>query len=224
MTRLITKLNLVISQAAGYTFDQVEPFLRSLKQTGFDGSVVFFILESDKILRQRLERSGIVVVVYRNDYPFFVDRTYHNLLALPSDRRSWPPVSLRFLLYEVWLIAHGIDYDWILHSDVRDVIFQRDPFEDSCKKNGMHIFLESQHVTFGTERSNAVWVEACFGKSALLCISSRRIACAGVMLGSSLAWLMFLRAFNSILIDCGYSIPGADQGVLNGLLYLEPKT
>jgi hypothetical protein len=215
--------NLIVTQAAGYTFGQVEPFLRSLKQTGFNGSVVFFILESDRELRQRLERSGITVVAYRNDYPYFVESQYLSLLTLPNDGRALYPGALRFFLYEAWIHAHRSQYQRILHSDVRDVIFQRDPFEEPWPA-GIHAFLENRRLTIGTEPSNATWIKFCFGELALQRVAGKPIACAGVILGESAAWIAFLAIFNSTMMNHGNSSVGIDQGIFNGLLYLDPAT
>jgi hypothetical protein len=214
--------NLIVTQAAGYTFGQVQPFLRSLKQTGFNGSVVFFVLESDRELRQRLERSGVTVVAYRNDYPYFVESQYHNYLTLANDGRAWPPASLRFFLYEAWLLAQGRLYERVLHTDVRDVIFQRDPFQVTWP-SGMHAFLENRRLTIGNEPSNTIWIKACFGELALQQVASKPIACSGVILGQSAAWLAFLDVFNRTMIRCDNPTVGLDQGIFNGLLYLDSE-
>lgn len=215
--------NLIVTQAAGYTFDQVQPFLRSLKQTGFNGSVVFFVLESDRELRQRLERSGVTVVAYRNDYPYFVESQYHNYLTAPNDGRTWHPATLRFFLYEAWILAHRSQYQRILHADVRDVIFQRNPFEEPWP-SGIHAFLENRRLTVGTEPSNATWIKFCFGELALQRVASKPIACSGVILGESDDWIAFLAIFNGTMINHGNSSVGIDQGIFNGLLYLDPAT
>lgn len=159
--------------------------------------MVFFVLESDRILQHHLQRHGAQVVVYRNAYPYFVNKLYQDSLVITNDGRNWHPATLRFFLYEAWLIAHDGQYRRILHSDVRDVVFQRDPFSEPWSA-GIHAFLENPRLTIGNEPYNAAWIEACFGRSVLEKCADKPIACCGVILAEREDWRAFSRVYNDM--------------------------
>ena len=216
----MTKHDLVIGQAAGYSYRQVEPFLRTLRRSGFAGDIAWFVLESDHQLRQQLEHHGVIVVPYENQYPYFVDHSHYVDLPIEDDGRNWHPATLRFFLYEAWLNRHGSHYKRVLHADTRDVIFQCNPFSEPWP-TGVHIFQEHPRLCIGNEPSNRAWIQACFGNDVLQQIASKPIACSGVILGSNPQWQRFLKDYNSIMNSSSFTGNSVDQATLNRLVNLK---
>lgn len=214
----MSKQDLVIGQAAGYNYRQVEPFLRTLKRSGFAGDVAWFVLDSDHQLRQQLEHHGVIVVPYENQYPYFVDHSHFDDLPIEDDGRQWQPVALRYFLYEAWLNRHGSKYKRVLHADTRDVIFQSNPFSEPWP-SGVHIFQEHPRLCIGNEPSNRAWIQACFGEDMLQEIAPNTIACAGVILGTNPDWQRFLKQYNSIMNGSGLAGFGVDQASLNIIIH-----
>lgn len=112
-------------------------------------------------------------------------------------------------------------YDNILLSDVRDVIFQDNPFKLS-QNSSLLCVLEHKKYCLGSEPGNAKWIREAFGDEELSKISHCRISCSGTTLGSYQGILNYLAEMITCLAKVNYKIAGYDgfdQGVHNYLLW-----
>lgn len=213
---------LVLGTAIGYTKSQVAPFLRSLRASGYAGSVVLLVDRRD--------------VVHFRDDPLFADVTFIGVTSWPPQRypalqksraqrwiwrplqaalwatmrlAAWlplrerwrwrlqiplggllyTPTESRFLRYYD-LVASG-HYSRILLSDVRDVIFQTDPFE-KLPVSGLAISLEVPDYTIGTERWNQSRVLLIYGEATLRQVAGHPVSCSGVTAGDAASMRQYL--------------------------------
>jgi hypothetical protein len=90
----------------------------------------------------------------------------------PSFLRRYHPSSIRWVLMSRYLDSKGDLYDSVVTADVRDTIFQSDPFS-MVEGDGLHVFLESN--TIGSCGWNKGWVQDCFG-SRVSCQRKKRIS------------------------------------------------
>lgn len=225
------KANLVLGAIRGYTFEQIRPFVVSLKRTAFDGDVVLLWNNVSSETLDALEDHGVELVHF----------SYRGSGALNSWSRFWPVISKivrpisgsalarnilkailplqtsRFFHYHDYLLAHKADYNNVLITDVRDVMFQADPFVN-CH-DGLLAFEEGEQTLIADEKMfNAKWIEQLFGKGALEKIGSHPVLCSGTVMGSVEAMINYLVQFESLLTrarDVGMG--GSDQGVHNYL-------
>jgi hypothetical protein len=127
----------------------------------------------------------------------------------------------RYFYYLSFLRAHAAEFDRAMLTDVRDVIFQRDPF-DWRSPAPLQFFLEHRAVTIGTQSGNALWVRNAYGEAELARIGHQRVSCSGITFGTTGGMLGYLAAMTDELVRATPRIAGFDgydQGVHNHLVW-----
>jgi hypothetical protein len=194
---------LILGLAAGYHYGDVRPFLASLDRAAYAGDLVLFVSETTRNL-ERLRAHGAAL--------------------LPMDRRPGledvPCNALRYFLYLEYLRTCGVVYDRILISDVRDVVFQRDPFAFPWP-DGVCCTLEDPSATVGACPFNARWVREHLGAAALAAIADRPVSCSGTTVADHPSMLAYLERMTKLLLppSTGECMAGYDQGVHNHLVH-----
>ncbi len=215
--------NLILGIATGYTARSIEPFVVSLRRSGFRGRCRIFVSPSDADARALLEKHGIEVGLATSTYArlWRVSRQLHlghratrglesallraleplsRSTAAPARRlyRGLAPIhatGFRYLLYLEHLLDPGFPrVDRVFLADTRDVIFQRDPFDTTPSGHGITMFLEERSMTIGACLANSGWVRQCYGESGLAAIADRPIFCSGAMLGDRDVMVTYLDA------------------------------
>ena len=169
---------------AEYNIAEVELriFLASLRGSGSQASVVLFSGRVQAHTHQLAERFGATLVPY-------------DFEAL---NRTYGPVGVhRFHLYRRFLAERRGQYDFVLHTDVRDVLFQDNPFERIEAHGGGVFFLESNHLLIGTSPTNRGWMtENCtvYWREKMLERTGHRLrCCSGNMFGTADAVYWYAR-------------------------------
>lgn len=248
-----SRKHLVLGAAIGYTAEQIEPFLTSLRQTSYDGDVALLVdprlagrfaampLFRDVILLRAAQwipfRRGWVrgdgVFTTRRWWPIhtllWIWMRALNFLPVPAALRLrlqampacllFPPSVSRYFHYHAFVRSSG--HERVLISDVRDVLFQDDPFA-SLPRAGLAVGLETPRLALGAEPWNAKWLREAYGEDTLRRLADRPIACSGVTYGDRASMQAYLKAmlleFTHLGSDaCATS--AIDQGVHNYLLW-----
>ena len=203
---------------------EVEPFFRTLKQSGYQGDTVMFCnsLEGDTL--HQLGNYGVVVVPYSEEFPYLSesDNTVFSKNQSIKHLGFW---CLRMYLYYIFLTKNKYLYNSILLSDVRDVVFQGDPFD--FKIQGLEAFTERDDITLLKNTSNYEFLISALGKEIAAEIASKPIACAGTIFGTVSAILSFLELFlNIVTTQCNDISQVTDQSVYNYIVHkgLIPET
>lgn len=226
-----TKKNLIVGTITGYKFHVIEPFLTSLKRTGYDGDIAFFHARIGARTRARLVHAGVILVPFEEKFPY-LDQCFARHIRWPVGKRlrTLSLFSLRHLLAYCFLSEVADKYENVMLSDIRDVIFQKDPFDFSIGSK-LCCFGEKEGAKLGEDAFNAQWIEGAFDKSALEKLSDRQIMCAGVTIGPLPAVIDYLDKMIDLILHAPgklWELPflgGIDQGVHNYLIYnlLQPK-
>jgi hypothetical protein len=140
-------------------------------------------------------------------------------LQSPLARFLLSPNESRYFLYRRFVEAHR--HERILISDVRDVVFQDDPFRH-LPLAGLAVGLEAPRLTIGGEYWNARWLRRAYGEAALQRFADKPVSCSGVTYGDREAMLGYLRAMTGELAALqrgATSTSAIDQGVHNYLLW-----
>lgn len=230
--------DLILATSFGYTYEQLRPFLRSLKGTGFDGEIVLFIGNTSQSTQRQLRADGVQLV------PFFYPYKRAHKMRNPL-YRVWPWVrgffagtekpetlarlsapfhnisTLRYLLYHRFLKSRAGRYRAIFLTDLRDVCFQRNPFAEAQPKM-LRFYVEEPPFTVGACPNNSRWIREFFGEEALREIGSFPIICSGTTLGDYDSIVDYLERF-ILTFRRALSIMrvGADQGIHNFLARTE---
>jgi hypothetical protein len=200
---------LVLGAAIGFDVAQVRVFVESLRASGYGGDVMMLIRWPGLRVGRYLESRGADVRRVFQTRSF--SRSVH---------------AKRYAIYLDYLKARAGHYDQVMMSDVRDVVFQANPFAgiDSPK---CHFYLEAVARTIGADPTNARWVRGCFSAAEADALFPHRISCSGITIGGTAEITAYLERMVA-KID---AVPprvyrtighGYDQGIHNYLVYLDP--
>lgn len=191
--------NLIIATAAGYKFDQIELFLKTLNYF-FDGEL---LLLTDQKFRLPLynfkTRIGDISSDYfRHSVPFSLNS--------PNNRR---------LYFAKKFINDNTQYRKIFLTDIRDVIFQEDPFNALINEK-LQVAVED--VLIGDNEYNSSWIRALMGEDYFQIVKNKNVLCSGTILGERDVILKYLDFTTNLInekgvhLDTGENFFIIDQG------------
>lgn len=165
-------MNLVIGFST-YTWDHCGVFVRSLRESGYEDDLILIGNSPGK--------------EYEDKYRIRVE---------PSDKLS---NLSRFEIYR--RILQDGAWDRVFLTDVRDVVFQSDPFPMITR--GLHVAEED--LLIGEQRHNRDRTMETFGREVFESLKDKRIICAGTIYGGRESVIGYLDAFSSL------DVPGMDR-------------
>jgi hypothetical protein len=168
----------ILAAAKGYTPEQVNPWVESLKSTGFDGKVFILLYEEDIELAD-----------------YFKSHNFHVMIA--QERGETHMATQRFIDYaELLKSDYCKDIEIAIHTDIRDVIFQGNPADWVIENIGdKHIIATGEGVTYRHEDWNGDGIERQFGKHVYLELADKETYCSGIIAGRK---DMLIRLFETI--------------------------
>jgi hypothetical protein len=151
----------VIGYATGYGAAELEPFVRSLR-AHFDGAAALMVDDRPDVRRLLAE--------------------YDIEAAEPLPEGAWSPhaVMRRFAAYDAWLARRPWIRD-VLLTDVRDVVFQGDPFARPAR--GLEVYSEIDGSPLARHAFNMKHMRALFGPALTGQLSDRACICVGTLFG-----------------------------------------
>jgi hypothetical protein len=194
--------DLVLGYATGYGVAEIAPFVRSLREV-FDGEAALVVDPCPELGRFLSE---------------------HRIQAVSPDLSLTPwsphPVVERFAAYAAFLQGRT-DIRHVILTDVRDVVFQADPFLEPMVS--LEFFEENEGRSLRSHAFNLKHLRALAGEALAGSLEDRSCVCVGVVAGPRAAALRFCRA---LLMLC--AIPrsgvggafGADQAACNLIAHL----
>ena len=126
--------------------------------------------------------------------------------------------SLRYRIYLDYLERRPTHADRVLLCDVRDVIFQTDPFARP-PAGELEVVLEAAHVTIGADPFNGRWIQSLYGAKCLSRIADRTVSCSGTTLGTDTGIRRYLRLMCDSIARFRRPLGAHDQGIHNYLLW-----
>ena len=200
---------LVLGAAIGFDAAQVRVFVESLRACGYAGDVAMLIRWPGLRVARYLKSRGVDAIRVFQTRSF--TRSVH---------------ARRYAIYLDYLRARGGRYDQVMMSDVRDVVFQRNPF-DGIASPKCHFFLESASRTIGDDPTNSRWVRGCLAADEAEALARCRISCSGITIGGTAAIMAYLERMAArggamplrIYRSIGH---GYDQAIHNFLVHLDP--
>jgi hypothetical protein len=194
--------NLILGTAFGYGPNQIEVFVKSLRK--YSNSQVMLVVDS---LSEELTN-------FLTDYNI---STYLHPVDLTNIRVS-EIFNIRHKCYRNILEYNFLDVDRVFISDVRDVVFQGDPF-GHVTDTDLEFFLEPKQIK--DCEFNSKKIKKLYGNKFLSEIGDKEISCAGTTIGTREGILKYLdkmllelnrlRIQNDAFAD--------DQAVHNYLIY-----
>lgn len=191
----------VLGYATGYDAADIAPFVRSLRAV-FDGTVA-------------------LVVDARQDVAALLAQYAVTAIA-PDGSDEWVPhpVMQRFAVFDRLLRAWP-KVDGVLITDVRDVIFQADPFVPRPK--GLMAFQEYEAGVLADHAFNMKYIRALAGAGLAEAIGQKPCVCVGTVMGPRAEVQRLCRAILMLATTPRSSIGGAfgaDQAACNLAIHL----
>lgn len=200
--------NLIIGNASGYTWDHLKYWVNSIKKTGYDGDVVIVGTDMSGETVRKLTDQGIILNL-------FGKQTEDG--GVESLGSTIPPHVERFFYISSFL--RNNDYNHIVMTDTRDVVFQNNPFDWLVEILGEYDLVVADE---GMRYENEPWgnqnLYQAFGPHYYSLLKDHRISNVGVIAGrhtyvSSIVDLIFQ-------LSLGRPIPIVDQAVYNYIMSL----
>jgi hypothetical protein len=202
--------NLIIGAASNYTYEQLQCWVNSAqKNTDADIVIVGSNIKNDDL--QRLADKGVNFLLYgsRNENGEYVSE-------------GVPHVERFFFIWK-FLEENSSKYEYVLTTDTRDVIFQKDPFAFVHKTVGYDaklsrndILASSEGMLFKDEPWNHRNIHTALGSFFASMLEDELILNVGVIAGKiekvrDLLFFLFQMSVNR-------SVPIVDQAVYNMLI------
>ncbi len=194
------KKNLIIGLAANYNWAVLRNFVCSLRQTDYKDEVILFVSpDIDQPTRDSLARHSVKFIEVDSSSPY-LNGLPPDVYKDPTFLSKLPPSVYRILVFYNFLMEKGSDYNYILLTDVRDVVFQKDPFAFAiCNK--MCFFMESRSLLLKDSDWNALWIVATFGVKVLYDKGDNLISCIGTVIGPMPRMIAYLALLVKYLKD-----------------------
>jgi hypothetical protein len=125
--------------------------------------------------------------------------------ALPCKLNS--PHNRR-LFYSEKFISDNPHYNRILMSDIRDVIFQEDPFL-TIVNDKLQVAMED--VQIGENEFNNTWVKELMGEAYLENVKYKSVSCCGTIAGDRKGILYYLSYITEIIAEKGKMLDSGEK-------------
>lgn len=110
--------DLIIGGAANYTYDQIKFWINSIQRSGFTGDIVLAVTNMQIVDLEKIAEKGVQILAYGQKD---ADGNY-------TSNSGMPPHVERF--FYIWnFLSQSENYRYVITTDVRDVVFQRNPSE-----------------------------------------------------------------------------------------------
>ena len=193
---------LIMGAAYGYKTELLEPFMKSLRRH-FQGDCV--------IITHPLSPEELAFYEKYNVFTFELEQAIPN----PKDIQVG-----RYDIYKAVLEDNFSDTDQILICDVRDVMFQDDPFKGST---GVELEFFEEPCLFKKCTANWPWVGGIYGQDGMMIVENRNVICSGTTMGTRAGVVNYIDAMIAEIQrirDTGRPLyQGEDQPIHNYLIY-----
>ncbi len=137
--------------------------------------------------------------------------------------------SLRYGHYRQYLERQSQLPERVLICDIRDIVFQADPFADATEAPELEAFLEGRDSTdtIGKNHYNRNWINLLYGAAMVDKLKDKPVSCSGTTIGTGEGMLRYCRAMATELAKHNQPLGPCDQGMHNVLLHtgqLDPVT
>ena len=210
--------DIVIGCITGYSFDKIKPWVNSLDRSGFDGLKIVLCYNIDFDVAEELTKRGYTIFAFERDdenRKLVYNKENFNICL---DRFAHIPFFLNRL-------ENKDQYRYIIHTDVKDVVFQSNPstwLENNIGDKEINVGSES--LRYKDEPWGKQNIYLSFGPLIAERMQDNEIYNAGTISGK---FQSFLDLCTNIFLSSGgapANVPGGggpDQAALNVLLNLK---
>ncbi len=232
----------IITFGTGYGFEAVYPFLRSCERAVPEADVFLYVGKNLRALREPCARRfpRVHLLPFRQSFSArgiakvlrflpAVRPAYARLLSFLSRGRAtgwladrYATGFVHFMVKRFFMIRRllrRLPHDQVMITDLRDVLLQRDPFQDLGPKS---IRTGQEPLLVRESDINMIWMRETFPPEIVRTLEDRPVACAGVTVGSRAAMVQYVEELLLEVyryLDRIQALLGSDQAIHIRLFY-----
>lgn len=200
--------DLIIGCSTNYDWSKLKYWINSINKSGFDGDKVLILMNCDSDTVKKVTESGFGVIAFKKD-------ENENLVY----ESSMPVHTERFL--HIYNYLKDKDYRYVITTDVKDVVFQKNPIEylekECVSKN---LVFASESILYKDEPWGDQNLKETFGPYIYEQFKNNEIFNVGVLAGHGYAIRDLVL---NIFVAClNRPIPICDQSTFNFLISRNP--
>jgi hypothetical protein len=225
---------LILGLLSGLSLEKTKPFFLSLEKAGYRGDVCMVAGSLDAATQAFLRSRAYPVNFVPFQRPFlrplmarllgcgkiFMTRAQRRRFDAQLASSYGHLHCAPFGYYRAFLAECGATYDRVMIADVRDVLFQSDPFSVPLP-HPVNFLAEAAGLTIGACVSNASWIRRGFGRAVLRELADKPISCAGTVIGSRDGMLNYVETMQRIFCQKKKKRT-IHQATHNYILYKQP--
>jgi hypothetical protein len=202
--------DLIIGCASNYNWNQLKYWVNSINQSGFEGEKVLILMNADRETCQKVNEAGFKIIGFQQD-------AEGNLV-----HKSDIMVHVERFLHLYRLLSQT-NYRYVITTDVRDVVFQKNPIEWIEKSLGDRAMIfSSESIKYKDEPWGNQNLLETYGPFIHNVFKENEIFNVGVLAGRAeylrdLCLNIFVASTNSPISIC-------DQSTFNFLISQHPYT
>ena len=201
--------DLIVGCATNYDWSKLKYWVNSINASGFEGDKVLILMNCDKDTVQKVTDAGFSIIAFGQDGQG--NLTYQSQLMVHVER-----------FIHIYKLLKDNDYRFVITTDVKDVIFQKNPVE-WLKENLSQqedLVFSSESMKYKDEPWGRENLTQCYGQGIYEDFKNNTIFNVGVLAGygyamKDLVLQLFLNCINR-------PIPIVDQAVFNVMISRHP--
>lgn len=212
----ISRRDLILGVIDNLSFYDISRFLITLSQTDYAGHVCLFAGPGTSgRTASKIRSFGVEVIRYRRTFPFIDAPHPDNVGRLPAPIHLF---NFRHYLYYDYVLKHDGCFRNILITDVRDVVFQLDPFAFQVPQR-IHVAMESTDIPLQACACTSHWVRVGYGERMLRSLRGEELSCAGTTLAPASLMKTYLESMLNEISRLEDAFECADQAAHNVLIH-----
>jgi hypothetical protein len=201
--------DVIVGCSTNYDWAKLKYWINSINESGFEGDKVLILMNCDKETAQKVTDAGFSIIAFNQDKDG--NLTYQSQLMVHVER-----------FIHIYKLLKDNDYRYVITTDVRDVIFQKNPvkwLEENLSEQEDLVF-SSESMKYKDEPWGRENITQCYGQGIYEDFKNNTIFNVGVLAGRGhamrdLALQLFLNCINR-------PIPIVDQAVFNVMISRHP--
>jgi hypothetical protein len=200
--------DLIVGCSTNYDWSKLKYWVNSINQSGFEGDKVLILMNCDKDTVQKVTDAGFSVIAFNQDSNGNLN--YESQLMVHVER-----------FIHIHRVLKNNDYRYVITTDVKDVIFQKNPIKWLEESLGLDdLVFSSESIKYKDEPWGRQNITECYGEGIYEDFKNNVIFNVGVLAGKGYAMKdltlqLFLNCINR-------PIPIVDQAVFNVMISRHP--
>ena len=201
--------DLIIGASTGYTWDTLKYWVNSINQSGFDGDKVLVLMNCDRETTMKVADAGFTIIGFEQD-------AQGNLVY----KHEGIPVHVERFIH-IYEHLCRTDYRYVITTDVKDVIFQKNPIKFIEENIGdKNLMFASESIRYKDEAWGNQNLLETYGQYIYEKFKDKEIYNVGVLAGKGSA--MRDLCINIFTAAINRPIPICDQSTFNFMISQHP--